>query len=66
MPIKVEMMLNFIVQKKTTNFFPLEQQQVFGNTLEQRMGDPARYDSGILKTNQLPFTQERSKFNQLM
>jgi hypothetical protein len=46
-------------RRETTNFFPLEQQQVFGNTFGEGMGDPARYDTGILKTNQLPFTQER-------
>jgi len=46
-------------KRETANFFPLEQQQVFGNTFGEGMGDPARYDTGILKTNQLPFTQER-------
>ena len=46
-------------KRETTNFFPLEQQQVFGNTFGEGMGDPNRYDTGILKTNQLPFTQER-------
>jgi hypothetical protein len=46
-------------RRETTNFFPLEQQQVFGNTFGEGMGDPARYDTGILKTNQLPFSQER-------
>ena len=44
---------------ETTNFFPLEHQQVFGNTFGEGIGDPNRYDSGILKRNQLPFTQER-------
>jgi hypothetical protein len=46
-------------RRETTNFFPLERQEVFGNTFGEGMGDTARYDSGILKTNQLPFTQER-------
>jgi len=46
-------------KRESTNFFPLEQQQVFGNTFGEGMGDPTRYDTGILKTNQLPFTQER-------
>ena len=46
-------------KRETSNFFPLEQQQVFGNTFGEGMGDPARYDTGILRTNQLPFTQER-------
>tara|TARA_B100000686_G_C16805804_1_gene990257 strand:+ start:11167 stop:12957 length:1791 start_codon:yes stop_codon:yes gene_type:complete len=46
-------------KKEMTNFFPLEQQQVFGNTFGEGIGDPNRYDTGILKTNQLPFTQER-------
>jgi len=46
-------------KRETSNFFPLEQQQVFGNTFGEGMGDPARYDTGILKTSQLPFTQER-------
>tara|TARA_B100000686_G_C16794030_1_gene980919 strand:- start:1908 stop:3695 length:1788 start_codon:yes stop_codon:yes gene_type:complete len=46
-------------KRETTNFFPLEKQEVFGNTFGEGMGDPGRYDSGILKTNQLPFTQER-------
>ena len=45
-------------KKETSNFFPLEKQQVFGNTFGEGMGDKGRYDSGILKTNQLPFTQE--------
>jgi hypothetical protein len=40
-------------------FFPLEKQEVFGNTFGEGIGDPNRYDTGILKTNQLPFTQER-------
>ena len=44
---------------ETTNFFPLERQEVFGNTFGEGMGDPARYDAGNIKTNQLPFTQER-------
>lgn len=46
-------------KRESTNFFPLEKQQIFGNTFGEGMGDPARYDTGILKTNQLPFTQER-------
>tara|TARA_Y100000817_G_scaffold314452_1_gene313336 strand:+ start:1710 stop:3497 length:1788 start_codon:yes stop_codon:yes gene_type:complete len=46
-------------KRETSNFFPLEKQQVFGNTFGEGMGDPGRYDSGILKTSQLPFTQER-------
>ena len=46
-------------KRETTNFFPLEQQQVFGNTFGEGMGDQARYDTGIMKQNQLPFTQER-------
>jgi len=46
-------------KRETSNFFPLEKQEIFGNTFGEGMGDPARYDSGILKTNQLPFTQER-------
>ena len=46
-------------KQETGNFFPLEQQQVFGNTFGEGIGDPARYDTGTLKTNQLPFTQER-------
>lgn len=46
-------------KKETANFFPLEKQEVFGNTFGEGMGDPTRYDAGILKTNQLPFTQEK-------
>ena len=46
-------------RRETTSFFPLERQQVFGNTFGEGMGDPSRYDAGILRTNQLPFTQER-------
>lgn len=46
-------------KKETSNFFPLEKQQVFGNTFGEGMGDPGRYDAGIKKTNQLPFTQEK-------
>ena len=46
-------------KKETANFFPLEKQQVFGNTFGEGMGDPTRYDAGILKTNQLPFTQDK-------
>ncbi len=58
-------------KRETSNFFPLEQQQVFGNTFGEGMGDPERYNAGLLRTNELPFTQERvqhidskSKFNQ--
>ncbi len=46
-------------KKETANFFPLEKQEVFGNTFGEGMGDQTRYDSGNMKTNQLPFTQER-------
>jgi len=46
-------------KRESTNLFPLEQQQVFGNTFGEGMGDPSRYDTGILKTNQLSFEQER-------
>ncbi len=46
-------------KRETTSFFPLEKQQVFGNTFGEGMGDPARYQTGNLRTNQLPFTQER-------
>lgn len=46
-------------RRETTSFFPLERQEVFGNTFGEGMGDPSRYDAGILRTNQLPFTQER-------
>ena len=46
-------------KRETSNIFTLEKQQVFGNTFGEGMGDPGRYDSGILKTSQLPFTQER-------
>ena len=46
-------------KEKQQIFSCLERQQVFGNTFGEGMGDPARYDAGILKTNQLPFTQER-------
>ena len=58
-------------KRELSNFFPLEKQQVFGNTFGQGIGDKSRYDTGILKTDQLPFTQERvshidtkSDFNQ--
>ena len=44
---------------ETSNFFPLERQQVFGNTFGEGMGDPDRYNAGLLRTNELPFTQER-------
>tara|TARA_B100000686_G_C16765304_1_gene961363 strand:+ start:132 stop:1919 length:1788 start_codon:yes stop_codon:yes gene_type:complete len=48
-------------KRETTPFF--EQQKdltnVFGNTFGVGIGDKKRYDSGLLKTNELPFTQER-------
>lgn len=46
-------------KRELSNFFPLEQQQVFGNTFGEGLGDPERYNTGLLRTNELPFSQER-------
>jgi len=46
-------------KNESTNLFQLEKQQIYGNTFGEGMGDVTRYDTGILKTSQLPFTQER-------
>ena len=42
-------------KRETSNFFPLEQQQVFGNTFGEGMGDPDRYNPGLLRTKHLKF-----------
>lgn len=46
-------------KEETPNFFPLERQEVFGNTFGEGMGDPDRYNNTLLRTNELPFEQER-------
>ena len=48
-------------KRETKPFFNNQKDltNVFGNTFGEGMGDKKRYDSGLLRTNELPFTQER-------
>jgi hypothetical protein len=46
-------------KRETSNFFPLEQQNIFGNQFGEGMGDPSRYNSPMNRSNELPFTQQR-------
>ena len=48
-------------KRETTPFFENQKNltNVFGNTFGEGMRDKARYQEGMMKTNELPFTQER-------
>ena len=46
-------------KRETSPFFENQRQEVFGNTFGEGIGDPSRYEEGMYKTNELPFTQER-------
>ena len=48
-------------KRETAPFFENQSNltNVFGNTFGEGMGDKKRYEEGMYKTNELPFTQER-------
>jgi hypothetical protein len=48
-------------KRETTPFFEKQKNltNVHGNTFGEGIGDKARYEEGLLKTNELPFTQQR-------
>ena len=46
-------------KREQSNFFPLEKQEVFGNTFGKGMGDQGRYNVGLIRSNELPFTQQK-------
>ena len=60
----IKVVMNFIeIKSETSNFGDAFQQNsgnVFGTTFDSHTADLSRYEPGLRRTNELPFSQERT------